>query len=261
MKLLVVGDIVGRPGLDRLKKSLSKKIEEENIDFCIVNGENSAGGKGLRKKEYDEIMSYGADVITMGNHLYYRKEMANEYIKLPRLLIPANITNLNGNHNVLVSKNGINLGVINLIGRAEMGENFTKNTVSPFEEAIKQIDDLNAKKADYIIVDFHAEATAEKIALGQYLKDKVNCVFGTHTHVQTADETILDSGMAYITDVGMVGPKDSVLGLKKEIAIERFLTNSYIKYECSTNEAMFNGLIVEFDNNTKKAVSIKRINE
>lgn len=261
MKLLVVGDIVGKPGLDRLKRSLSEKIKEENIDFCIVNGENSAGGKGLRKKEYDEIMSYGADVITMGNHLYYRKEMANEYINLPRLLIPANITNLTGNHNVLVSKNGVNVGVINLIGRAEMGENFTKNTISPFDEAIKQIDELNAKKADYIIIDFHAEATAEKIALGQYLKNKVNCLFGTHTHVQTADETILDSGMAYITDVGMVGPKDSVLGLKKEIAIDRFLTGSYIKYECSTNDAIFNGLIVEFDDNTKKAISVKRINE
>lgn len=261
MKLLIVGDIVGRPGLDKLKEVLKEKIEKENIDFCIVNGENSAHGKGLRKKEYEEILSYGADVITMGNHLYYRKEMANEYINLPKLLIPANITNLKGNHNTVVSKKGITLGVINLIGQAEMGEQFNKNTTSPFTEVITQIEKLHKKNADYIIVDFHAEATAEKIALGQFLKDKVNCVFGTHTHVQTADETILDSGMAYITDVGMVGPKDSVLGLKKEIAINRFLTGAYIKYECSTNEAIFNAMIVEFDDNTKKAISVKRINE
>lgn len=260
MKLLVIGDIVGRSGLDRLKEELPKLIKNKNIDFCIVNGENSAGGKGLRNKEYDEIISYGADCITMGNHLYYRKEMAKEYINLSKLLIPANITNIEGNDNLIIDKNNIKLGVINLVGRAEMGEVFKKNATNPFNEALKQIDILKQKGAQYIVIDFHAEATAEKIALAHYLKDTVNCIFGTHTHVQTADETIFDSGMAYITDVGMVGPSDSVLGLKKEIAINRFLTESYIKYECSDNKAIFNGIVVEFDEFTKKAISIKRIN-
>lgn len=260
MKLLIIGDIVGKSGLDRLKEELPNLIKNENIDFCVVNGENSASGKGLRNKEYEEIISYGADCITMGNHLYYRKEMAEEYKKLEKLLIPANITNVEGNDYLIIDKNNIRLGVINLVGRAEMGEIFKKNATNPFEEALKQIDELNKNKVDYIVIDFHAEATAEKIALAQYLKDKVSCVFGTHTHVQTADEMIFDTGMAYITDVGMVGPKDSVLGLKKEIAINRFLTESYIKYECSDNEAIFNALIIEYDENSKKAISIKRIN-
>ena len=124
MKVLIVGDIVGRPGLNKLKEELPKLIKNENIDFCIVNGENSANGKGIRVKEYNEILQCGADVITMGNHMYYRKEMLNEYIKLPKLLIPANITNLDGNRNLVIQKNNIRYGVINLIGTAEMGKIF-----------------------------------------------------------------------------------------------------------------------------------------
>ena len=260
MKLLAVGDIVGRSGLDRLKKELPELLKKEDIDFCIVNGENSANGKGCRTKEYNEILSFGADCVTMGNHLYYRKEMAKEYINLDKMLIPANITNLIGNKNLVVEKKGIRLGVVNLIGRAEMGEKFEANTTNPFKEAIKQIDDLNLKNVDYIAIDFHAEATAEKIAMGYFLEDKVSLVFGTHTHVQTADEAILNNKMAYITDVGMVGPRDSVLGLKREVAINRFVTDNYFKYECSQNEAIFNAIVVEYDDVTKNAISIKRIN-
>lgn len=258
MKFLIVGDIVGRTGLDRLKIELNKR---KDIDFCIVNGENSASGRGIRKKEYDEILDAGADIITMGNHMYYRKEMASEYSKLNRLAIPANLTNLNGNKNILVEKNGIKVGVINLLGTFAMGDMIEKNIDNPFKVVIEQIDDLKSKNVDYIFIDFHAEATAEKIAMGYFLKDKVNCVFGTHTHVQTSDEKILDTGMAYITDVGMTGPKDSVLGLKKEIAIERFTTGKFIHYECSSNEAIFNAIEVDYDDKTKKAISIKRIND
>ena len=260
MKVLIVGDIVGRPGLNKLKEELPKLIENENIDFCVVNGENSANGKGIRVKEYNEILQCGADVITMGNHMYYRKEMLNEYIKLPRLLIPANITNLDGNRNLVIQKNNIRYGVINLIGTAEMGKIFEENTTNPFLCANERIDILNKQGVDYIFIDFHAEATAEKIAMGYHLSDKVNCVFGTHTHVQTADEKILDTGMAYITDVGMTGPKDSVIGLKKEIALKRFVEGNFAKYECSNNDAIFNAIIVEFDNNSKKAIKITRIN-
>ena len=258
MKFLIVGDIVGRTGLDRLKIELNKR---KDIDFCIVNGENSASGRGIRRKEYDEILDAGADIITMGNHMYYRKEMASEYSKLNRLAIPANLTNLNGNKNIIVEKNGIKVGVINLLGTFAMGDMIEKNIDNPFKVVIEQIDDLKSKNVDYIFIDFHAEATAEKIAMGYFLKDKVNCVFGTHTHVQTSDEKILDTGMAYITDVGMTGPKDSVLGLKKEIAIERFTTGKFIHYECSSNEAIFNAIEVDYDDKTKKAISIKRIND
>ena len=259
MKFLIVGDVVGRPGLDRLKLELNKR--KNDVDFIIVNGENSASGRGLRTREYDEIIACGADVITMGNHMYYRKEMASEYKKLPRLIIPANLTNLDGNKSILVEKNGVKVGVINLLGSFGMGDMIEKNLDNPFTIVDGLVEDLKQQGADYIFVDFHAEATAEKIAMGYNLADRVSAVYGTHTHVQTADETILDTGMAYITDVGMTGPKGSVLGLKKEIAVKRFKTGEWIHYECSENEGMFNAIEIEYDNNTKKAISIKRIND
>ena len=260
MNFLIIGDIVGKSGVERLSIELPRLIKENNIDFCIVNGENSANGKGLREKEYKEIRACGADVITMGNHLYYRKEMASEYIKYPELLIPANITNLEGNHNVVINKKDKKIAVINLIGKAEMGEMLEKNTTNPFIEITKQIDSVNKNGADYIFVDFHAEATAEKIAMGYYLAGKVTCVFGTHTHVQTADEKILDGKTAYITDIGMTGPINSLLGLKKEVALKRFVEEKYVKYECSQNKSCLNGIIVKTDNVTNNATSIERIN-
>lgn len=261
MKILAVGDIVGKSGMEKLRQRLKVIISEQNIDFTIVNGENAASGKGLRQKEYQDILSCGADIITMGNHIYYRKEMASEYAKLDRLLIPANITNLNGNGSKIVEKNNTKFGVINLIGKVGINEIAPDASISPFKAVKEEIKKLKENGAQYIFVDFHAEATAEKIAMGYYLQDDVNLVFGTHTHVATADEQILDSGMAYITDIGMTGPKNSVLGLKKEIALKRFITGERARYECSDNEAMFNAIVVEFDDSTKKAVNITRINE
>lgn len=260
MNFLIVGDVVGKTGVERLEEELSRLIKEKDIDFCIVNGENSANGKGLRKQEYDKIKACGADVITMGNHIYYRKEMASEYIKYPDLLIPANITNLNGNGNVVIQKNGKKVGVINLIGKAEMGDIIEKNSTDPFKVITEQLNEVKNKGADYIFLDFHAEATAEKIAMGYFLSGKVTCVFGTHTHVATADERILEGKTAYITDIGMTGPIDSVIGLKKEIALKRFVERTYAKYECSNNEACFNGIIVKTNDTTNNAVSIERIN-
>lgn len=260
MKFLVVGDVVGKKGVERLEKELPNLIKEKNIDFCIVNGENSANGKGLRISEYKRIKKSGADVITMGNHIYYRKEMASEYIKYPDLLIPANITNLNGNHNIVIEKNGKKIGVINLIGKVEMGDIIEKNITDPFKTILEQIKDVKNNDADYIFLDFHAEATAEKIAMGHYLTGMVTCVFGTHTHVQTADEKILDNKTAYITDIGMTGPMDSVIGLRKEVALKRFVEGAYAKYECSENKACFNGIIVTTDDTTNNPVKIERIN-
>lgn len=260
MNFLIVGDIVGKTGVERLQEELPRLIKERNIDFCIVNGENSANGKGLRKQEYDKIKSYGADVITMGNHIYYRKEMATEYINIKDLLIPANITNLDGNNNIVLEKNEKNIAVINLIGKVEMGDGIEKNISDPFKIIKTQVQEVKKQGAEYIFLDFHAEATAEKIAMGYYLAGEVTCVFGTHTHVQTSDEKILDGGTAYITDVGMTGPIDSVIGLKKEVALRRFVDGAYAKYECSENKACFNAIIVMTDDNTNKAISIERIN-
>lgn len=259
MNFLVIGDVVGKTGMDKLSRELPRLIKENNIDFCIVNGENSANGKGIRMKEYNDILALGADVITMGNHLYYRKEILKEYINLSKLAIPANVTNVNGNKNVIVNKNGVKLGVINLIGEFGMGPLFENNTQNPFTIATEQINKLKEQNVDYIFVDFHAEATAEKIAMGHHLADKVTCTFGTHTHIQTSDDEIINNSMAYITDVGMTGPKDSVIGLKKEVALKRFVEKAYAKYECSQNESILNGIIVKTDDITKKAISIERI--
>lgn len=260
MKFLIIGDIVGTSGINKVEEEIKNILANEAIDFVIANGENSAHGKGLRKLEYDKLLSLGIDVITMGNHIYYRKEMKELYNKLPRLLIPANITNLKGNDYVIVEKKGKKIGVINLIGKVNIGEIKDENSISPFDMANKLITELKKENVDYIFLDFHAEATAEKIAMGYYLEDSVTCVFGTHTHVQTADERIINKKMAYITDVGMTGPKDSVLGLKKEIAIKRFCTGEKIKYECSENEAIFNAIIVETDDINNLPINIKRIN-
>lgn len=260
MKFLVIGDIVGTSGMNKLKQEYNRLVKENNIDFVIINGENSAGGKGIRLKEYEEIIGLGTDVVTMGNHIYYRKEMAEEYIKLPRLLIPANVTNLKANGSVIVEKNEIKVGVLNLLGKVGLGEIAQENVLSPFEVARREVDKLKENGCKYIFLDFHAEATAEKIAMGYFLEDDITCMFGTHTHVQTADEEIINGRMAYITDVGMTGPRNSVIGLKKETALKRFSTGAYAKYECSTNEAILNGIIVTTDDITGNAIKIERIN-
>lgn len=260
MKFLIIGDVVGRSGMDIIKNNIDSIIQKENIHFVIINGENATGGRGLKEREMKELFEYGADVITMGNHIYYRKEAKELYKNVERLLIPANVHNLEGHGSCIVSKNGVNIGVVNLIGKVNMGEINQENISSPFHSAREQLNWLKENNVDYIFVDFHAETTAEKIAMGYYLENDATCVFGTHTHVQTADERIVNGKMAYITDVGMCGPKESVLGLKKEIALKRFLSGEKIKYECSDNEGMFSSIIVETDDNTKNAISIKRYN-
>lgn len=261
MKFLIIGDIVGKSGLNKLQEKYKSLIEKHKIDFSIINGENASHGKGLRLKEYEIISSLGVDAITMGNHIYYRKEMATEYSKLPNLLIPANVTNLVGNGSIVVEKNNIKVGIINLLGKVGLTEITQENVECPFKVAKEQVDKLKKLGCKYIFVDFHAEATAEKIALGYYLEEDVTCVYGTHTHVQTADEKILKTGMAYITDIGMTGPNESVIGLVKEIALKRFSTGEFVKYSCSENESTLNGIIVETDDNTNKCISIQRISE
>ena len=260
MKFLIIGDVVGRSGLNIIKNNIKQIIEKENINFVIVNGENSASGRGIKEKEMKEIFSFGANVITMGNHLYYRKEAKALYENVDRLLIPANVTNLNGHGVNIQIVNGKKIAVINLLGKVGMGELNQEHISDPFKKAEEIVKELKSQNVDYIFLDFHAEATAEKIAMSHFLENDVTCVFGTHTHVQTSDEEVYESGMAYITDVGMCGPKNSVLGLKKEIAVARFVTGERIKYECSENPGFFRSIIVETDDNTNKAISIKRYN-
>ena len=260
MKFLIVGDVVGLPGVRAVNQNVPKIIEEQNIDFVIINGENATGGRGIKEKELNQLYKAGADVVTMGNHIYYRKEAKLLYKSEKRLLIPANVTNLEGHGAVTIEKNNKKIGVINLIGKVHLGEINNDYITNPFIEARKQVDNLKKEGMDYIFVDFHAEATAEKIAMANYLKEDVTCVYGTHTHVQTADERVLDTGMAYITDVGMTGPDNSVLGLKTEIAVQRFVTGEKIKYECSDNKATLHGIIVETEDSTKKAIKITRYN-
>ena len=259
MKFLIVGDVVGTPGVNRVKESVPKIIKEQKIDFVIINGENATGGRGIKERELNILYAAGADVVTMGNHIYYRKEAKVLYKREDRLLIPSNVTDLEGRGTTVVNKNGAKVGVLNLIGKVHMGEINNDFIKDPFSEARVQVDNLKNQGVDYIFVDFHAEATAEKIAMANYLKDDVTCVYGTHTHVQTADEKIMGK-MAYITDVGMTGPNDSVLGLKTEIAVKRFVTGEKIKYECSENEATLHSVIVETDDSSKAAIKITRYN-
>lgn len=261
MNFLIIGDVVGKSGMDVIKNNIENIVQKENIQFIIVNGENATGGRGLKEKEYSDLKRCGADVITMGNHIYYRKEAKELYINKSTLLIPANVDNIDGHGLCISKKNGSTIAVINLIGKVNMGEVNQDNITDPFKEADRQVALAKESGADYIFIDFHAETTAEKRAMAYYLENKITCLFGTHTHVQTSDEEIFQgSSLAYITDVGMTGPKGSVLGLKKEIAIERFLTEQKIKYECSENEGMFRSIIVQTDDNTKKAMCIKRYN-
>ena len=261
MNILVIGDVVGKLGVDMVKKQLPSLKQQYNIDFTIVNAENSADGMGITKNIYTDLRRVGADVITMGNHTWGKKEIFSFIDEEERLIRPSNYTEgLPGKGKVLVDCKNHKIGVIDLIGRVNVGEVKEENSVCPFIKSEELIEKIKKENVDYIFVDFHAEATAEKIALGYFLEDKVTCVYGTHTHVQTADEQIINN-MAYITDVGMTGPKGSVLGLKKEIAVARFYTGQRIKYECSENEAMFNAVIVETDDETKAAIKIDRINE
>lgn len=256
MNFLVIGDIVGQPGMEAVKRHVSKLKEQYQIDFTIANGENSADGMGITHKILKDLYALGIDVVTMGNHTWGKKEIFNFINDEERLIRPANYAQgLQGKGSVILKCKDKKIGVINLIGRVEMGGSFD----SPFEVADKEIKKLKESGADIIIVDFHAEATAEKKALTYYLKDKANIIFGTHTHVQTADETIYDTGLGYITDVGMTGPKDSIIGMAPDVALKRFLTQIPERYSCATGDFMLNAVVFFYDENSKRVSKIEKI--
>ena len=256
MNILVVGDIVGKVGVDMFAKNISSLKEKFNIDFTVVNGENSADGMGITKNILTELYSKGADVVTMGNHTWGKKDIFSFIDDEERLIRPANYAEgIVGKGSTVLTSNGKKIGVINLIGRVNTGGSYD----SPFTIAEKEIEKVRSQGAEIIIIDFHAEATAEKLALAYYLKDKITVFFGTHTHVQTADENIYDSGMGYITDVGMTGPKDSIIGMDRAAAIKRFLTQMPERYACATGEGMLNAVVFKIDDKTNKVKSIERI--
>lgn len=256
MNILVIGDIVGKIGVEAFKKNSSYLKNKYQIDLTIVNAENSADGRGITRSILDDLYAYGADVITMGNHTWGRKDIFQFIDTEEKLIRPANYAEaLPGKGSVRLIVKDKKIGIINLIGRVNMGGNYE----CPFVVGEKEIQKLKEDDTEIIIIDFHAEATAEKIALAEYLKEKATILFGTHTHVQTADEEIFETGMGYITDIGMTGPKNSIIGMERKVALKRFLTQIPERYVCADGIFMLNGCIFTVDDGTNKVVKIERI--
>jgi len=257
MKVLFIGDVVGEPGRHAIKELLPKIVKREKIDFVIANGENAAGGSGITPMLVDELLGYGVDVITSGDHIWKRKEIVDRISQDARILRPANYPRETPGFGstVVASKAGIEVGVINVQGRV-----FMQAIECPFKAAKAEVERIK-NKARVIIVDIHAEATSEKIALGFFLDGSVSAVIGTHTHVQTADEKILPNGTAFLTDAGMTGPFDSVIGRKKEQILSRFISQMPVKFEMADKDIQLHGVVIDIDEKTGKANSIKRIQE
>ncbi len=258
MNILIIGDIVGEAGMKALATNISRLKEQYNIDFVIANGENSADGMGITKKILYDMYAYGVDVVTMGNHTWGKKDIFSFIDEEERLIRPANYAEgIVGKGATIINCKNKKIGVINLIGRVNTGGSYD----SPFTVAEDKVNELREKGAEIIVVDFHAEATAEKKALAYHLKDKVNVLFGTHTHVQTADEKIYDTGMGYITDVGMSGAEDSIIGMECKAALKRFLTQMPERYSCANGAFFINAVVFNIDDKTNKVEKIIRISQ
>ena len=255
MRILFIGDIVGRPGRELVRQGLQAIVDHHRIDLVIANAENSAAGFGITRDIGEQLLDYGVDVMTSGNHIWDKKE-ALDYIGIePRLLRPANYpAGAPGRGSYLVrTRDNVSVGVVNVMGRV-----FMLNIDDPFAVVLKEIEELKPR-ARIIFVDFHAEATSEKIAMGWHLDGKVTAVVGTHTHVQTADERVLPRGTAYLTDVGMTGPHDSIIGVEIDAALGRFLTGLPAKFETAIGNPRLNAVIVDADEQTGRANSIERV--
>lgn len=252
MRVLVIGDVVGKSGCDFLISKLPLLKKDNNIDFCIVNGENSAEGNGITAFSAGQIFDAGADVITTGNHVFKRKEIYETLDEKKGVIRPFNYPLCDtGEGYFICEKNGKNLCVINLLGVVYMD-----SIDNPFNIIDSLLEKIETK---YIVIDFHAEATAEKIAFANYVDGRVSLVFGTHTHVQTADECIMPSGTGYITDVGMTGPINSVLGVNTTAAIKRFKTHMPIRFSTADGNCKINGIVVDIEDKTGKTSHIARI--
>ena len=255
MRILFIGDIVGRPGRDLVRGGLQGLVDHHRIDFVIANAENAAAGFGITRDIGDQLLDYGIDVMTSGNHIWDKKEALDYIGTEPRLLRPANYPSGapgNGSY-VARTRDGHNVGVINAMGRV-----FMLSIDDPFVAIAREIDAMR-ERARIIFVDFHAEATSEKIAMGWHLDGRVTAVVGTHTHVQTADERILPKGTAYLTDVGMTGPHDSIVGVDISAALGRFLTALPQKFETATGNPRLNAVIIDADERSGRATDIERL--
>ena len=257
IKVLFIGDAVGKPGRETLKELWPKLKKRYAWDFVLLNGENAAGGVGITGRIYQELMDIGCDGLTAGNHVWDKKEFIQEIENCPKLARPANYPpGVPGRDHIIIEKQGVKIAVLNFNGRV-----FMPCIDCPFQSAEKKVKEL-AAKTPIVIVDFHAEATSEKAAFGWYLDGKVSAVLGTHTHVQTADEKILPFGTAFISDVGMVGARDSVIGVQSGPIVNRFLLQLPQKFEPEAKGPMlFNAVLLTIDKNSGKSVKIERINE
>lgn len=258
MNILFIGDIVGNPGREAVRSLLPRLKQREKVDFTIGNSENAAGGAGITPDVAKDLLDMGIDVLTNGDHIWDRKEILEAIDKEQRILRPANYAEgAPGNGSIVMhAKNGTKVGVINLIGRV-----FIQQSVEcPFKAAMKEIAKIK-DETPIIIIDMHAEATSEKVALCYYLDGLVTAICGTHTHIQTADERVFPKGTAYLTDVGMTGPFDSVLGRKPEQIIRRFITGLPTRFEMADSDVQLQGAIITCDEKTGKASAIKRIVE
>ncbi len=259
MKILFLGDVFGKPGRTAVKQLVPRLIARRGIDLVVANAENVSGGAGVTPEDADALLASEVDLLTSGNHIWSKRDIV-PYLDRPgsRLLRPANYPKgaPGRGQAVVETPDGRKLGVVNLEGRV-----FMKDLDDPFALAPLLVDELRAQGCRAILVDMHCDATSEKNAMGHFLDGKVSAVLGTHTHIQTADARVLAGGTAYVTDVGMCGPWDSVIGVKKELAIQRFLTQRPVGFEPAKREVWLQGAIVDVDESTGRARSIERVQE
>jgi 2',3'-cyclic-nucleotide 2'-phosphodiesterase len=255
VKVLFIGDIVGSPGRKVVQERLLDILAQRHIDFCIVNCENAASGFGVTPRIAEELFQSGADVLTSGNHIWKRKEIIDYFPGEPRLLRPANFPSGSPGRGLYVgsAKNGVRSAVLNLQGRTYMAP-----IDDPFRTAERELSHI-PPDVKVIVVDMHAEATSEKVAIGLYLDGRVSAVLGTHTHVATADERVLAGGTAYITDVGMTGPHDSVIGMEKEGILRHFLDAMPSRFVVAEGDVQMNTVLIDVDESTGHARSIERL--
>ena len=256
MKLLFIGDIVARPGRDLIRKHARALAAHHDADLVIANGENAAGGVGITRENLLEILGAGVDVVTTGNHVWDKRETLEFIGSEPRLIRPANYpegTPGTGSY-VATARNGVKVGVINVMGRV-----FMHPIDDPFRSAAREVERVTDAGAQVIFVDMHAETTSEKLALSYFLDGKVAAVIGTHTHVQTADERILSGGTACLTDAGMTGPHDGVIGMDKDAVIARFMSALPARFDGAKGDPRLNGVVVEVDPSNGRAMAITRL--
>lgn len=259
IRLLFLGDIVGNPGREAVKRIVPQLRKREDIDFVIANSENAAGGVGITPQTLKELLSSEIDILTSGNHAWDKKEGIPLYDQEPRLIRPANYPSTKYYHvpgtGVAYGKTqrGVEIAVVNLMGRV-----FMNDYDCPFQIADKELEKIKTK---VIFVDFHAETTSEKRAIGFFLNGRVSAIVGSHTHVQTADEQIMSGGTAYLTDGGMTGPHDSVIGMDKDKVLQRFLTKMPLRYDVAKHNVRLQGAMIDIDESSGKAQAIRRVDE